>query len=54
MEEAKQKNPAKTKATKFKIIKAVVAKTKKRNTEKSSKAIIKPASRKSKKFDDLT
>ena len=26
MEEAKQKNPAKTKATKFKIIKAVVAK----------------------------
>ena len=49
MEEAKQKNPAKTKATKFKIIKAVVAKTKKRNTEKSSKAIFKPASRKSKK-----
>jgi len=45
MEEAKQKNPAKTKATKFKIIKTVVAKTKKRNTEKSSKAIIKPASR---------
>jgi GTP-binding protein len=41
-----QKNLAKTKATKLKIIKDVVAKTKIRNTEKSLKAVIKAASRK--------
>ena len=50
MEEAKQKISAKTKATKVKTVKAVVTKTKKRQAEKSSKVVIKPASRKSKKL----
>ena len=49
MEEAKQKISAKTKSTRSKTVKAVVTKTKITKAEKSSKFVIKAASRKSKK-----